>query len=147
MGKGYRPGRLGEEIRRIVSDLLLRELKDPRFRGMVSVTAVDVTDDGSYATLYITALGLGKNTEPTQEEKEDILAAFRSAKGRIRTEIGRQVKLRHVPDLLFKMDTSMEYGRHMDEVLSRLDIRSGEEGVEDGETAAERGEAHGHEDD
>lgn len=123
MGKGYRPGRLGEEIRKITSDMLLRELKDPRFAtSMVSVTAVDVSLDGSYATLYLTAFGLGKYSELSQEEKEDILKAFQSAKGKIRTEIGRKVKLRHIPELLFKFDTSMEYGRHMDEVLSRLDI-------------------------
>ena len=123
MGKGYRPGRLGEEIRKITSDMLLRELKDPRFAtSMVSVMAVDVSLDGSYATLYLTAFGLGKYSELSQEEKEDILKAFQSAKGKIRTEIGRKVKLRHIPELLFKFDTSMEYGRHMDEVLSRLDI-------------------------
>ena len=123
MGKGYRPGRLGEEIRKITSDMLLRELKDPRFAtSMVSVTTVDVSLDGSYATLYLTAFGLGKYSELSQEEKEDILKAFQSAKGKIRTEIGRKVKLRHIPELLFKFDTSMEYGRHMDEVLSRLDI-------------------------
>ncbi len=132
MGKGYRPGRLGEEIRRIVSDMLLRELKDPRFKGMVSISAVEVTDDSSYATLYVTALGLTPGGELTQEEKDGILAAFKSAKGVIRSEIGRQVKLRHVPDLLFKMDTSMEYGRHMEDVLSKLDIKS-----EQDKTAAE----------
>ena len=71
MGKGYRPGRLGEEIRKVTSDLLLRELKDPRFtKNMVSVTAVDVSSDGSYATLYLTAFGLGKNADLTQEEKD-----------------------------------------------------------------------------
>ena len=121
MGKGYRPGRLAEEIRRIVSEMLLRELKDPRFKGMVSVSAVDVTEDGSYATLYVTALALTPDGELSQEEKDGILAAFRSAKGVIRSEIGNQIKLRHVPDLLFKMDTSIEYGRHMDQVLDSLD--------------------------
>ena len=50
MGKGYRQGRLGEEIRKIVSELLLRELKDPGLSSMISVTAVEVTSDGSYAT-------------------------------------------------------------------------------------------------
>lgn len=133
MGKGYRPGRLGEEIRRIVSDLLLRELKDPRFKGLVSISAVDVTEDSSYATLYVTALALTPNGELSQEEKEGILAAFRSAKGMIRSEIGKQVKLRHAPDLVFKMDTSMEYGRHMDEVISKLEIKRDEDGAEDTE--------------
>ena len=128
MGKGYRPGRLGQEIRKVTSDLLLRELKDPRFtKNMVSVTAVDVSSDGSYATLYLTAFGLGKNSELTQEEKNGILDAFQRAKGKIRTEIGRKVKLRHVPELLFKFDTSMEYGRHMEEVLSKLNIPKDEE--------------------
>lgn len=130
MGKGYRPGRLGEEIRRIVSSLLLRELKDPRFKGLVSISAVDVTDDGSYATLYVTALALSPDGELSQEEKEEMLAAFRSAKGMIRSEIGRQIKLRHVPELIFKMDRSMEYGRHMDEVISKLEIKHDEENDE-----------------
>ena len=124
MGKGYRSGRLGEEIRRITSELLLRELKDPRFdKAMVSITAVDVTDDSSYATIFITALGYGAHKDLSEEDKEDILAAFRSAKGIIRSEIGKQVKLRHVPDLLFKIDRSMEYGRHMEAVIDRLNIQ------------------------
>ena len=59
MGKGYRQGRLGEEIRKIISRMLLKDLKDPRFEGrMISVSAVDVTKDNSYATCYITALDI-----------------------------------------------------------------------------------------
>ena len=57
MGKGHRQGRLGEEIRRIISELLLRGLKDPRLSAMISVTAVEVTSDGSYATVYLSVLG------------------------------------------------------------------------------------------
>lgn len=121
MGKGHRQGRLGEEIRKIISDLLLRELKDPRLSsGMVSISAVDVTSDGSYATVYITVLGL--NQEDEKHQQEDVLAALRSAKGLIKREIGRQIKLRHIPELIFKMDTSLEYGRHIDEIIDRLGI-------------------------
>lgn len=128
MGKGYRPGRLGEEIRRITSQLLLRELKDPRFsKGMVSISAVDVTDDSSYATLYVSVLGYGAGGELSEKEKEEILAAFHSARGIIRSEIGKQIKLRHVPELKFKMDKSMEYGRHMEEVIGRLGVKRDEE--------------------
>lgn len=122
MGKGHRQERLGEEIRKIISDLLLRELKDPRLAAeMVSVTAVEVTADGSYATVYLTTLGLGAENKDKNDEKEDVLAAMRSAKGLIRREIGKQVKLRHIPDLIFKMDTSMEYGRHIEELIQGLD--------------------------
>ncbi|MCI5897538.1 MAG: 30S ribosome-binding factor RbfA [Anaerovoracaceae bacterium] len=115
----YRSGRLGEEIRRIISSLLLRGLKDPRLDGMVSITAVDVTSDCSYASVYITAFGV---TEEDTERREEILEAFYSAKGLIRKEIGRQIKLHRVPDLNFKFDTSLEYGRHMEEVITGLNI-------------------------
>ncbi len=122
MGKGYRQGRLGEEIRKIVSELLLREIKDPRLSGMVSISAVEVTDDNSYATLYITVLGGNAAEETSGEEKNEVLAAFKSAKGLIRREIGHQIKLRHVPDLIFKMDTSLEYGRHISKLINELGI-------------------------
>lgn len=127
MGKGHRPGRLGEEIRKIVSNLLLRELKDPRLSAMISITAVEVTSDGSYATIFLSVLGLNPNAENAQEEQQDVLDALASAKGFIRKEIGRQIKLRHVPDLIFKIDTSMEYGRHIDKLISELDIRHDDE--------------------
>ena len=127
MGKGYRQGRLGEEIRRIISELLLREIKDPRLSGIVTISAVEVTEDGSYATIYITKLGSNAAEETSQDEKDDVLAAFKSAKGLIRREIGKQIKLRHVPDLLFKMDTSLEYGRHISKLIDELGIEKTEE--------------------
>ncbi|MDD2189538.1 MAG: 30S ribosome-binding factor RbfA [Eubacteriales bacterium] len=127
MGKGYRQGRLGEEIRRIVSELLIREIKDPRLSGIVTVSAVDVTEDGSYATIYITKLGSDVTEETGDDEKNDVLTAFKSAKGLIRREIGRQIKLRHVPDLSFKMDTSLEYGRHISKLIDELGIEKSEE--------------------
>ncbi len=124
MGKGYRQGRLGEEIRRIIGDLLLRELKDPRLSGMVSVSAVEVTSDGSYATVYLSVLGSTSEKEAQEEEKQGVLEAFKSAKGLIKREIGKRVKLRHIPDLIFKIDTSLEYGRHMSEVIKGLGIEN-----------------------
>ncbi|MBE6034518.1 30S ribosome-binding factor RbfA [Aminipila sp.] len=124
MGKGYRQGRLGEEIKKIIGELLLREIKDPRLSGLVSISAVEVTSDGSYATVYVTVLGSSSDEEKAQKEKEDVIAAFKSAKGLIKREIGRSVKLRHVPDLIFKMDTSLEYGRHISKIISSLGIEN-----------------------
>lgn len=131
MGKGYRTGRLGEEIRKLVSDLLIRELKDPRLSGLVSVSAVDVTGDYSLATLYITVLGDTKEQVASLEKKEEVLEAFRSSKGLIRREIGRQIKLHHVPDLLFKIDSSLEYGRHISQIIADLGIPHDETDVEE----------------
>ena len=131
MGKGYRQGRLGEELRRLISQMLLRELKDPRLQEhMISVSAVEVTRDGSYATVYISVLGLGSGsasaagsgTASADPAMEEILDALKKAKGTIKREIGRQIKLRHVPELIFKADNSMEYGRHISQVLGTLGI-------------------------
>jgi len=119
MRRDYRQGRLGEEIRRLISDLLLREIKDPRLSGIVSVSAVEVTSDGGYATVFISVLG-------NAEDTESALVAFRSAKGLIKKEIGRQVKLKHVPELLFKADTSMDYGRRITEIIDSLGISEDE---------------------
>lgn len=128
MGKGYRQGRLGEEIRRIISEMLLRELKDPRLSDhMVSISDVEVTSDGSYATCYVTVLSMGKDEEAKQQAEEDVLSGLRSAKGMLKKEIGRQIKLRHMPELIFKIDSSMEYGRHISEVIRELGIENDEE--------------------
>ena len=131
MGKGHRQGRLGDEIRRIISELLLRGLKDPRLSAMISVTAVEVTSDGSYATVYLSVLGPDPDEEKAQLQQEETLEAMKSAKGFIRKEIGRQVKLRHVPDLIFRIDKSMEYGRHISKIIDGLDIRHDEEDDEE----------------
>ena len=131
MGKGHRQGRLGEEIKKIISELLLRGLKDPRLSAMISVTAVEVTSDGSYATVYLSVLGLDPDEEKAKLQQEETLEAMKSAKGFIRKEIGRQVKLRHVPDLIFRIDKSMEYGRHISKIIDGLDIRHDEEDDEE----------------
>lgn len=121
MGKGYRKGRLSEEIRKVLSMMLLREIKDPRLSsGMISISEVNVTSDGSYATCYVTVLSLSKDEEARHEEEEQVLEGLRSARGMMRNEIGKQIKLRHVPELIFKIDHSMDYGRHISEVIESL---------------------------
>ena len=60
MGKGYRQGRLSEEIKKIVGNMLLHQVKDPRLSSMISISDVDVTSDGSYATCYVTVLDMSQ---------------------------------------------------------------------------------------
>ena len=144
MGKGYRSGRLGEEIKKIISSMLLREIKDPKLlESMVSVSAVEVTNDGSYATVYISVLGSGNGGFATDEEKDEILRAFGRAKGLIKREIGKKIKLRHVSELLFKIDNSMEYGIKMSSLIDGLGIENYQSDEEDdapaGAPAAEDG--------
>ncbi len=131
MAKSYRKGRLGEEIKRIVGEMILHEIKDPRITGrMVSVTDVDVSPDGSYATIYLSVLGVSVSDDAEQDEKESVLAGMKKASGYIRSTIGKRNRVRHVPELSFRIDESMEYGRHMSAVLDNLEIPPAEEDAE-----------------
>lgn len=128
MGRSHRPQMLGEEIRKLVSNLLmLGKLKDPAFSNMVSISGVDVSGDGSYATLYVTALSFDPSKGISDEEKKNIIAAFEKCKGYIRSEIAHNIKLRYAPELLFKFDESFEYGAKMDALIDSLDIKPAEE--------------------
>ena len=143
MGKGYRQGRLGEEIRRIISEMLIHGVKDPRLSGMISLTGVEVTSDGSYATCFVSILGLNQNQEERQKEAEDVLAGLNSAKGLFKREIGRQIKLRHIPELIFKIDESLEYGRHISEIIGTLGLENyqSDEEVDDEEIDDEKSDS------
>ncbi len=125
MKKSYRQGRLSEEIKKIISDLLYKGLKDPRLSGMVSIAEVRAARDGNFATVYVTVLGSASDDDAEGKalelkERTDVIDALNSAKGLIRKEIGTQLKLRHTPDLVFKIDTTEEYGRHIDKLINDL---------------------------
>lgn len=120
MGKGYRQGRIGEEIRKIISEMLLHGLKDPRLNSMISITAVEVTNDNSYATVFFSPLAVTGSEEERLELQSDILEGFNKAKGYIRREIGHELKLHHTPELIFKVDHSMEHSRHIEDIIRKL---------------------------
>lgn len=124
MGRSHRPQRLAEEIKKTVGSMLLTgRLKDPRFQGMIAVSDVEVSRDGSYATIYVTAMGYDPTLDLSESEKQSIMRAFESSSGYIRGELGKALKVRHVPELIFKVDNSFEYGKKMDALLDSLDIR------------------------
>lgn len=129
MSKHFRSGRIGEEIKKIISELLINGLKDPRLNRLMSISAVEVTEDYSYATVYISAL------DSSDEEKKDILAAFKSAGGFLKREIGRRMQLRTVPELRFKIDTSLEYGLHMAKIIEEVNKESKVRNLSEGKVA------------
>ena len=126
MAKGFRKDRLGSEIKRIVSNMILFEIKDPRITSrFVSITDCEVTADGSYATCYVTVMPTsekGKNETPEEREesKKEVLAGLASASGIMRKTIGSEIKIRRIPELIFKFDESMDYGAHIEEVIKGL---------------------------
>ncbi len=138
MAKSFRKGRLGEEIKKIISELLMRELKDPRLSGrMISVTGVDVSSDGSHAAVYVTVLSTGGGGgDAAGAEEKSVIKALESASGFIRNDMGKKLHIKHIPELTFKIDTSLEYGRRMSEIIDSLSTAgSGEK----------TGEQHGNE--
>ena len=121
MAKNHRPDRLAGEIRKIIGEMLVNGVKDPRITdNFVNVTDVEVTNDGSFAYVYLTALDFSTDEETKAAQQEDVLKGMNSAKGLFKKEIARSIKIRRIPELVFKLDKAAEYGRHIDEILSTL---------------------------
>ncbi len=108
-----RINRISEEVRKVVSELLTMEVKDPRISPMISVTKVEVTRDLSYANIYVSVLG-------DQKAKDDTLEGLESAKGFIRKEIGNKIDLRHIPEPIFYLDESIERGIYMSKLIDKV---------------------------
>lgn len=115
----YRQGRLGEEIKKSISAFLINGAKDPALTGrIISITAVEVTKDGSYATVYVSPMCLAD--EDKEQVYAGVMAGLERAKGAIRGQVSKDVQIRHTPELRFKLDTSLDYGAHIDSLISEL---------------------------
>lgn len=110
-----RANRVGEQLKKELSEIFQRELKDPRI-GFLTVTAVDMTGDLSQAKIYISVLG-------SEEQKENSLKAIAKASGFIRSEIGKRIRLRHTPELIFKFDESIDYGNKIEKLLAEINSK------------------------
>lgn len=104
-----RSNRVGEQMKKELSDIIGRKLKDPRI-GFVTVTDVEVTGDLQQATVYISVLG-------DEKVKEQTLLGLSKSKGFIRSEIGQRIRLRKTPELSFEFDSSVAYGNRIDSLL------------------------------
>ncbi|MGZ0085289.1 MULTISPECIES: 30S ribosome-binding factor RbfA [Geobacillus] len=107
-----RATRVGEQMKKELSDIIGRKLKDPRI-GFVTVTDVRVTGDLQQAKVYISILGDDK-------QREETLKALEKAKGFIRSEIGQRIRLRKTPDILFEIDETIEYGSRIEQLIRQL---------------------------
>lgn len=123
MGKKYQR-RVSELVHIHLSNLLERKIKDPRL-DMVTITDVVVTPDASRADVYYSALG----GEGAQEDAQE---GLKSAAGYLRRELGRELRLRNIPELVFHYDRSVERGERISAILDEL-------GLGDEEVDAEAG--------
>lgn len=107
-----RLGRIEEEYRKELSQIISYELKNPNVTGLISVTKVKVTNDLKIAKVYVSILN-AKNMK-------DTLAGLKKSAGFVRSELARRVNLRNTPELIFELDDSMEYGAKIDSILKEI---------------------------
>jgi ribosome-binding factor A len=128
---GKRTARLNEQLRREISELIQREVRDPRV-GHVTITGVDVARDLGSAKVYI-------RTPGTPEERAETLEGLSAAAPFLRTTLGRILRVRRVPELRFRPDRSFEHAQRIERVLSEV-IPEDEPGVSESSETAEEGD-------
>lgn len=116
--------RINDEIQRELASQI-RNLKDPRVSGMVSITRVDTTNDLRYAQVYVSVL------EKTREA--DVLKGLKSASGFLRRELGHALQLRYTPELQFTGDDSIQHGAHILELLRKEEEKDAARGASEEE--------------
>ena len=104
--------RVNSEIQKAISEVIQTELKNPMIKGLITVTKVDTTADLDQAKVYLSIF--------EEETREDVFNAIKHSAGFIRRELARIVDLRKVPFLTFFLDNSYEYGKSIDDVLSKI---------------------------
>jgi ribosome-binding factor A len=107
----HRMERLNNQMQREISELILREVRDPRLDEFVSVTEVSISPDLKYAKVFVSSMG-------GQEKERQILGALDSASGFLRSELAKKIGIRRMPELHFQWDNSIEKG---DRILRLID--------------------------
>ena len=105
--------RVNELLRTELSEVISRELKDPRLAGLISITEVETTADLRHARVFVSVFG-------REEERQSSLEALRSATGFLRREVAQRVTFRYMPELEFRLDTSLEHGDRIMRLLKQV---------------------------
>ena len=108
-----RTDRINGLLRQEISQLLSRDLNDPRLSGIVSITRVETSNDLRHSEVYVSVLG-------NREVKNTVLRGINSAGGFMRRELGERLSLRYIPELKFTLDESMEEADHILRLMDRL---------------------------
>jgi len=118
MQPSRRPQRLALQIQREISLMLSRGVKGHNI-GFVTVTGVRMSSDLQYARVFVSPMG-------SEGEKKECLEALRNASGRVRHELGSCIRTRFLPEIDFVLDTSREYGDHIDRLLAEIHMQEKE---------------------
>jgi ribosome-binding factor A len=107
-----RSQRVGDLLRKEIADIIIYRLKDPRI-GFITVTGVDVTDDIKLARVYVSVFQEG--------ERKTTLEVLDSAKSFVRSELSKRLRMKFIPSIEFRLDTSIEYGNKIEELLKEIE--------------------------
>ncbi len=113
-----RADRVARLMKEELSKIIRNEIKDPRIKGIYSITKVELSNDLRHASVYISVMG-------NEEEKALFFKGLEKARGFIRKMIGGRIRLRHTPEIVFKADDSIEHGVKISTLLKQ--IREGNE--------------------
>jgi ribosome-binding factor A len=108
-----RIARLNDAFREEISDLLLRQVKDPRLTGFITITRVEISGDLSHAKVFVSVMG-------SEEDRDEALRGLVAAASFLRREIGHRLSMRRAPELSFRRDESMEQGAHVLDLLDEV---------------------------
>lgn len=125
-----RADRVADQIRMEVADILMRKIKDPRVHG-VTVTDVELTGDLRIAHIFVTTMETG-------EAERDIFAGLSKASGFVRSELGRRLSLRYLPDVIFKKDVSGPRGDRIMRLLEGLHAQSEQHETQDSPNSGQK---------
>ncbi len=106
--------RMSERIHQILSQLLLREISDPRLRD-ITVTDVTLDPELMYAKVYVSAMG-------DEDRESEVMQGLRRAGGFLRREVGKRIRLRNTPELHFCWDSTLAHADRINAIISSLDI-------------------------
>ena len=120
-----RTDRIGDQIQRDLAELIRMELKDPRV-GMVTINQVSVAKDLGFADVYVTLLTIDDVNAESDEVRETI-KTLNGAAGFLRTELGKRIKLRAIPQLRFHFDSSVGEGRRLDSLIRQARAKDGDQ--------------------
>lgn len=112
--KQQRQKKIAEEIKRIVSQTMMTEMKDPRLPAIMTINSVTVTADLKTATIYVSALG------EDGFDRAEMIEVLNGAKGFFRQQIGKNLKVYNTPEPIFVYDDSIVKGMAMDELLRKI---------------------------
>ena len=111
---GKRTSRVGDQIMKVVADLLLRKVRDPRVKD-VTLTGIEVSKDLRHSRIFFSVMGEIKDIQKTQKGLD-------SARGFIKREIGSRLDMKYIPDIIFKYDPTLEKTEDLEKLFKKINL-------------------------